>query len=393
MWIDGNLVASNLPFNEIRVLLELHMRSLEVIIMDGCSMTFSLEEFDGLVLVAASPCLYTRNLRQAILRNVVLYMPTWSMAEGLQLAQILDVDPVTVEENFLYMEGIVRYMLDEGSAKKTVMDAVGIVNAKSLVDMLSTQMTDKTKESVAVHALVRWNTKKDTEGCFHYDQSPSFDMVSMFAEKLVAEKLATLESHELYSSWRRLQPLSGAEGYAGALFEAYAVRRFLLGGTFSLISLADGRTKSVSVPVLDKPVVVECNKLSLRTVPLVDASNKCSDGKEWQARLLWPTTTNFPTFDAFYFHTDGEVYALQMTIASDHPLRNGGAYQVAKYFSHIDSAKVPYPAVFVVPSSVIAGYKKQKFIGSVLNGKKVVVEEEDAAKQMHALFEQWVIRL
>jgi hypothetical protein len=77
-------------------------------------------------------------------------------------------------------------------------------------------------------------------------------MVSMFAEKLVAEKLATLESHELYSSWRRLQPLSGAEGYAGALFEAYAVRRFLLGGTFSLISLADGQTKSVSVPVLDK---------------------------------------------------------------------------------------------------------------------------------------------
>lgn len=83
-------------------------------------------------------------------------------------------------------------MLTKGLAQKVVLEAVSIVNAKSLVDMLSTQMTDNFTDSIAAHALVKWNTKKDTEGCFLYDQHPSFEMVSMFAEKQVAEKLATL---------------------------------------------------------------------------------------------------------------------------------------------------------------------------------------------------------
>lgn len=146
-------------------------------------------------------------------------------------------------------------MLTKGLAKKVVLEAVSIVNAKSLVDTLSTQMTDKTTESIAAHALVKWNSKKDTEGCFLYDQNASFEMVSRFAEKQVAEKLATLETHELNSSWRKLQPLSGAEGYAGALFEAYAVRRIISGSTLTFINLKDGQTKSVYVPVLTKPVV------------------------------------------------------------------------------------------------------------------------------------------
>lgn len=269
------------------------------------------------------------------------------------------------------------------------------MNPKSLVDMLSTQMTDKTKESIAVHSLVRWNTKKDAEGRFLYDQNPSFEMVSRFAEKHVAEKLATLEADDLKLSFMKLQPLSGAEGYAGALFEAYAVRRFLAGGDFTLTSLKDGQTRSVSVPALPQPVVVECNtlSLSLNTVPLKHMRKKSADEERWQASLLWSTTTNFPTFDSFYLHTDGEVYALQMTIFSDHSLKNGGAYQVAQYFSNIDTAESPYPAVFVVPVSMKAGYKKQKFAGNVLNGEKVAVAESDAVMQMDALFEQWVLGL
>ena len=397
IWIGGQGLCRNCPWSEIRPLLQSHMHNLEYLIMDGCSVTFSLENFEGIVLLAASPSVCTRRLRKTILINVVLNMPTWSKTETLQIAKLVDADQDTVEDNFMYMNGIVRYMLIKGMAKNVVLEAIGVVNPKSLVEMLSTQIMteDKTKENIAVHALVQWNTKKDTNGRFMYNQKPSFEMVSRFAEKLVAEKLAALETHELDSSWRMLQPLSGAEGYAGALYEAYAIRRFLAGGDLSLFSLKDGRKKIISVPVLDKPVVVEwCNTLTPSTVPLDNVWKKKSDDeKEWLACLLWPTTTNFPTFDAFYFHTDGEVYALQMTISSHHPLTNGGAYQASQYFFNIKSAQSPYPAVFVAPPSVTAGYPKQPFTGIVLNRNKVVMAEVDAVRQMDNLFEQWVLSL
>lgn len=92
-------------------------------------------------------------------------------------------------------------------------------------------------------------------------------------------------------------------------------------------------------------------------MPLADVWKKSADRNVWQACLLWTSTTNFPTFDAFYFYT--EVYAAQMTVSSDQPLKNGGAYQVSQYFSPINSAKAQYPAVFVAPPSVITGSQKQ----------------------------------
>lgn len=119
-------------------------------------------------------------------------------------------------------------------------------------------------------------------------------------------------------------------------------------------------------------------------------------GDTWVPRLLWPTTTNFPTFDAFYFHKAGDVYALQMTIAVNHGLKNNGALQTQKYLDGIKAAK-PYKAVFVVPHVAPGDIKKcnkrQPFEGNVTNGKTKVMDAAKATPLMNKSFKQYVIEV
>merc|ERR1712032_821866 len=99
------------------------------------------------------------------------------------------------------------------------------------------------------------------------------------------------------------------------------------------------------------------------------------------ATLLWPTTTNFPAFDCFYFHTDGKVYPLQMTIANIHVLKNSGAFNAKKYLDGLSGLMKPYPAVFVVPLENARTYAAQIFKGNV----------DKKPKDMTQFFDQWVI--
>ena len=70
----------------------------------------------------------------------------------------------------------------------------------------------------------------------------------------------------------------------------------------------------------------------------------------YSPRLLWPTTNNFPPFDCFYFHSNGEVFPCQMTIAKTHELKDSGATNAKNYFDRLLSKKKPakYRAILVV---------------------------------------------
>jgi len=237
-----------------------------------------------------------------------------------------------------------------------------------------------------VHSLVLWKT--DPGG---YLADPRFELVSRFAEKLVVQKLC-LEAAEILKSARQdLAPLSGAEGYAGALFEAYAIRTIQKGCTLSLRSLDDNTVKVVIVPPIEaEPVVVENNNLTASIVPYDDVRTRgtfsdrllwFTTRKKFWARLVWPITTNFPTFDCFYFHTTGEVFPLQMTIAKEHDLKNSGASKAKKYLDGMfGRSRRPrkHPVVFVVPAEM-----KQKFKG--------LVDRQNIDFGPH--FEQWVVGL
>jgi hypothetical protein len=249
-----------------------------------------------------------------------------------------------------------------------------------------------------VHSLVLWQPELKENGKYDHREMVRFELVSRYAEQKVAEKLSKFDLALLLSARLRLSPVSGAEGYAGALFEGYAINKISGGGTFNIFSLEKGKEQvsmEIEIPSMHgDPVVVECNTLSPSTVPLdsvhVKADDDDDDDDSWQAKVLWPLTSNFPTFDCFYFHTDGEIYPLQMTIATIHELRNTGAYQTMKYLEEIETCKRPYKAVFVCPCEKYR-IKRQKFTGSVKDGKRVLFENEAATEMMDETFEQWVL--
>lgn len=86
----------------------------------------------------------------------------------------------------------------------------------------------------------------------------------------------------------------------------------------------------LNVPRMGVLVVIETNKVTTTNAPA--SAVRVSDGAGgFLATLLWPTTTNFPTIDCFYFHTDGRICSLQMTIATVHDLKNSGAFTMPRH--------------------------------------------------------------
>ena len=399
VWDGGELVMEKELYGNptaLKTFLDQYLPKMSALFMDGCTTTFSLDEFRGMIIVAAPPSVTTRDLQAEIdarLGFVTLYMPPWTKAEILEVARLLAINDSIVLDNFVYMKGIVRYMFKAGAAKEHIKEAVKMVDASRIASMIATQNTDKDTEKSMVHSLCLWNcATKNGEDDYRGDVSCS--LVSRFAERLVAEKLYASDSAELNKTRRALAPVPGAESYAGALFEAYAIREFLRGGIFHVRPLNGDKEKNgaytIDVPEMSDPVVVESNTLSLATVPPKTVHLKAADNS-WTPRLLWPTTTNFPTFDAYYFHTDGDVYALQMTISSKHPLNNNGAFQTKNYLDKLgETVTPPYKAVFVVPQGR-ATFKAQNFTGSVSKGGEM--DEKDAVALMNQSFQQWAVEL
>lgn len=401
VWINGELKIDKKLYSnvEMRERIIEYMPKFGAIFMDGCSPTIGLQGFTGLLVIAASPSVTTEGLRQMLAANrawAVLSMPPWTLDESLGAGRLLGEHGDVIRDNYKYMPGILRYSFVDGAAKDRVLLAVKNVDPDRISSMVASQHTDKDTEKSMVHSLVRWEVKKNVDGSYCYREDVRFELVSRYAERLVAKKLSDYDSTRLDNTRRSLRALCGAEGYAGALFEAFAIRKFLAGGSFVLQSV-DGdekATHTIEVPRINKePVVVESNTLSTATVPLNSVHTPAENGT-FVPNVLWPTTTNFPTFDAYYFDKDGDIYALQMTIADTHVLKNNGAFQTKEYLSKIRTAKTPYKAVFVVPKDELkAGYKKQAFTGNVMQGKQIIMAEAQATKTMNQCFKQWVIEL
>jgi hypothetical protein len=398
VWVKDKQVMNSLLYGKgsTRSALEEHLPKLDYLFMDGCSTSFSLESFTGIVFVAAPPSVYTKNLEDGMRpgQSVMLIMPPWSLEEMTSLLKMLKENQDSMMMNFQHMNGIVRYMFDSATtAKEQVLKAVKMVNPKSIINMAATQATDNEAEKSMVHALVFWEPSKKENGEFNYRGDPRFELVSRYAESLVAKKLYEADQVELEKLRLSLAPMSGAESYAGALFEALAIRKILAGGNFSMDGLQGQKSRPIEIPMISNPVVLECNTLSNSIVPHGLVNKKAGDGS-WVPTMLWLTTTNFPTFDAYYFDASGDVYALQTTIAEKHELKNNGAFQTQTYLEKIGTAKAPYKVVFVVPKG---GRKtltsKQAFKGNVLEGKKTLMKEADATEMMDGKFEQWLMKI
>ena len=378
-------VANDDSFEEL-------LKKTELIIMDGCSMDFDLEDWCGVVIISASPSLYYKNQEDAIAFQKKILFPSLEREEALLMGKHLKVSSDIIKNNFLYMGGITRYLLCKNWAKESVDTACRHVNPKAIVAMVSSQGVSRDENHVIVHSLVLWSFKSNAAGLEKYFDEPVYSIVSRYAEVKVAQQLSEETTEDLRQTRKNLSQVSGAEGYAGALFEAYAIRKLQAGGTFSLRSLGKGANASKSKQILIKdlnkrdPVVIETNKLTKTSVPFDALCVVDEDSNTRLPCLLWPTTTNFPTFDCFFIDEAGHPFLLQMTIAKSHPLKYSGAINATNYFDEMLSNPIlptAYKAIFVVPEDIAGIFKEQPFTGPLPAGTSGIAVAER--------FEQWAL--
>ena len=83
--------------------------------------------------------------------------------------------------------------------------------------------------------------------------------------------------------------------------KAYAIRILQAGGEFEMRCLDGSQPeRAIQIPtIVDNAIVVESNTLTNDVVPFSHVRVPVQDGNEFSPRLLWPTTTNFPTLDCF----------------------------------------------------------------------------------------------
>jgi hypothetical protein len=174
------------------------MRNLSYIFADGCAPPLNLEDFEGIVIATASPSISTKTLREQIMHpNIIDYvMPPWSLDEMTQAGAILDVDSSVIEDNFLHMNGIVRYAFAPDAARLKVDEAVKSVDATVISHLVATDNTDKQTKMNMVHALILWRTEKprsEEDGKYNVKGNITYSLVSGYASKSVAQKLAASE--------------------------------------------------------------------------------------------------------------------------------------------------------------------------------------------------------
>jgi hypothetical protein len=75
------------------------MTCINLIVMDGCSVTMDLLGFKGMILVAASPCLYLKNIADAIFDHEFFTMPAVEAEEAKIMAAMIGVDEDIMMEN------------------------------------------------------------------------------------------------------------------------------------------------------------------------------------------------------------------------------------------------------------------------------------------------------
>lgn len=158
-------------------------------------MHFDLADFAGLVIVAASPGLHVKNFINAIMNHKLLTMPPLEKDEAVAICSCLSsVLPFPLSkqdmlDNFEHMNGILAtYSARATPNRKWTNQSVRLVNAKSIRKIVAMQSTTTAAVNVAVHALVLWSVQKDENGKMLYEAHPKFDLVSRYAESLVAKK-------------------------------------------------------------------------------------------------------------------------------------------------------------------------------------------------------------
>lgn len=158
-WFKDNTVSRRKSIEE-------KLSEVEVVIMDGCAMQFSLKDcwLKGLIDMSASPSQHIKPMMKAYSsKHQQYFMPALAYDEVIGMATVLEGETKIVKEIYRYMNGIACYLLRRGHATMALHKNIEAVNTRSLLRILTMQKKSKDLNKVAFHALLLWEAKQQQQ--------------------------------------------------------------------------------------------------------------------------------------------------------------------------------------------------------------------------------------
>ncbi|KAI8905906.1 hypothetical protein EDD86DRAFT_211086 [Gorgonomyces haynaldii] len=289
------------------------------------------------------------------------YLPVWSLDELNAMHREFNLTKEKVEERYLLIGGIPRYVLEKAShdLPKEIKNTMG----RMIVDKLYEQSFDMQLENDVSHLVVHFNV--DTT---YRDGSLQFG--SDYITKLALERFLNERENKLRQFLDNSQPIPLLATLRGNLFEAYAHRQLAAGGIFSVRSL-DGRNT--------------LSQLTLKKLEMARFYEIAECQKKGNYYIPW--NPNYPCIDSYI----PAIGHFQMTVSLDHPLQQSRMAEIVQQ-SGIERL------YFVVPSTIFKEFPEQKLAtkNASKNKRPKVVEVEqfalsidlDHLNPMHQTFKQ-----
>ncbi|ORY42313.1 hypothetical protein BCR33DRAFT_718472 [Rhizoclosmatium globosum] len=254
----------------------------------------------------------------------LLYLPVWNPSELLLARKLYDVSAEDVETRFHLIGGIPRFVFDKfEDLDETIQFAVGRLSIEKFEMIVGGNLD---KEDEISHLIIHYSITEKYK----------FASVQFASEYVIAQTLEIFISHQQSKLHSFLLASEGEKLVAslrGNLFEAYAHRQLVKGGTFQVRSLDNNVETTLFVP-------------PLTMVPFKNIED-CVDVNV----LYTAARKNYPCIDSLIPY----VGLLQMTVSRSHGVK------MVELKKAVEDSNLK-SLFFVVPHTRYIAYPKQNLL-------------------------------
>jgi hypothetical protein len=352
-------------------------------LVDGI-VSFTKDDFQGVTYVTAKSPSCSIGFMEKDQNRCDRWLEFWTPSELLAYATIVGIPNAAeiIKDNWRHLGGVSRYAFTVNAAQEAVMNAISIVGATSLLNVVMTGLMGKYEQQKVVDRLIHRHAPEGKIGVY----GSTFTFASEFVATRVAMALCLETKIKTDKLLRCFEGVGAAGGMRGVLFEAYAARRLAAGGKFPIKEVG-----SKNETILELPTTTILQKhtktLSQTHYPVQDIVDK----------VVWPNPSyNMPAIDAFMLLLQVCI-AFQMTVACSHGLDLPGTKAFLRYFDSVhreldpkQNAPQQYNLYFVVPTDT---YEKFSATTQPITGPHGVQLNTIEATTIGGRVKQWIMKI
>ena len=163
------------------------------------------------------------------------WLEFWTHSELLAYATTVGIPNAAeiIYDNWCHLGGVSRYAFTANAAKEAVMNAISIVGATSLLNVVMTGLMGQNEQQKVVDRLIHRHAPDDKIGVY----CTTFTFASEFVATIVSMAICLETKITTDELLRCFEGVGAAGDLRGVLFGAYAARRLAAGGNFPITTL------------------------------------------------------------------------------------------------------------------------------------------------------------